>query len=64
VDAFWTKAQTTFRTKVRDDFNREGKALGLDRKARSVALGLLGEVWTRDNLPGKGCPSEYERSRT
>ncbi|MCX6569634.1 MAG: hypothetical protein NT147_11395 [Candidatus Aminicenantes bacterium] len=40
------------------------KALALDREVRSVALGLLGEVWTKDNLPGDESSSEYERSRT
>lgn len=34
------------------------KALALGREARSVALGLLGEVWTRDNLPGDEFSSE------
>ena len=29
-----------------------GKALALGRETRSMALGLLGEAWTRDNLPG------------
>ena len=39
------------------------KALALGREARSVALGLLGEAWTRDNLPGDEFSSEYERNR-
>ena len=34
------------------------KALALVCEARSVALGLLGEVWTRDNLPGDEFSSE------
>jgi len=34
------------------------KALALGREARSVALGLLGEAWTRDNLPGDQFSSE------
>jgi len=34
------------------------KALALVREARSVALGLLGEVWTRDNLQGDEFSSE------
>ena len=40
------------------------KALALDREARSVAVGLLGEVWTKDSLPGDGFSSEYERNRS
>jgi len=40
------------------------KALALDRKARSVAVGLLGEAWTRDSLPGDEFSSECERSRS
>lgn len=39
------------------------KALTLGREARSVALGLLGEVWTRDNLHEDEFSSEYERNR-
>jgi hypothetical protein len=34
------------------------KALALGREARSAALGLLGEAWTRDNLPGDEFSSE------
>ena len=34
------------------------KGLALVREARSVALGLLGEVWTRDNLQGDEFSSE------
>ncbi len=40
------------------------KALALDREARSVAVGLLGEVWMRDGLPGDEFSSECERSRS
>lgn len=39
------------------------KAIALDREVRSMALGLLGEVWTRDSLPGDESSSEHERSR-
>jgi hypothetical protein len=39
------------------------KALALGREARSVALGLLGEAWTRDKLPRDEFSSEYERNR-
>ena len=38
------------------------KALALGREAGSAALGLLGEVWTRDNFPGDEFPSEHERN--
>ncbi len=40
------------------------KALALGREARSVALSLLGEAWTRDNLPGDEFSSEHERNRS
>ena len=40
------------------------KALDLGREAGSVALGLLGEAWTRDNLPGDEFSSAYERNRS
>ncbi len=39
------------------------KALDLDREVRSMALGLLGEIWTRNFLPWDGSSSEHERSR-
>lgn len=40
------------------------KALALGRDAGSVALGLLGEAWTRDNLVGDEFLSEHERNRS
>ncbi len=49
MDAFWTEAQTTFRRKARDYFRRD--------------VGLLGEAWTRDNLPGDEFSSECERNQ-
>jgi hypothetical protein len=39
------------------------KALALGRETGSVALGLLGEAWTRDNLPGNEFSSEQERNQ-
>jgi hypothetical protein len=38
------------------------RALALGREAGSVALGLFGEAWTRDNLPGDEFSSEHERN--
>jgi len=40
------------------------KAFALDHEARSVAAELLGEVWTRDGLPGDEFSSECERNRS
>jgi len=40
------------------------KGLTLLRDARSLALGLLGEAWTKDNLPEDESPSENERNRS
>jgi hypothetical protein len=39
------------------------KALALGRETGSVALGLLGEAWTRDNLSGQEFSSEHERNQ-
>ena len=39
------------------------KALALGRETGSVALSLLGEAWTRDNLPGPEFSSEHERNQ-
>lgn len=39
------------------------KALTLERDALSLALGLLGEAWTKDNIPEDESPSEHERNR-
>ena len=40
------------------------KALTLERDALSLALGLLGEAWTKENLPEDESPSENERNRS